>query len=147
MPIAFDEIEKEFANAVKSHPAFVGWKKKGKRMFWSPVGELQHGVELSRFKGSFENTQWIGVCSFVSYPAEKPSGYVPSDTWRDGRMFLRAYIVPGREMVAEPTFRSGAVVKLCDIDDLNTWAAALPTDFGTLVVPWLQQRTTINVQS
>jgi hypothetical protein len=142
MPIPFEEIEAAFVDAVKAYPAFVGWKKKGKRLFWHQAGEFHQGVELMRFKGSFEGLQWVGVCAFISYVhAEKPLGYVSDQTWKNGRVFLRSYIVPERQMVDEPTFKSGAVVKLREREELKRWSSGLSADFSHLLVPWLNHAT------
>ena len=140
MSVSFDDLEAAFVEAVKAHPAFVGWKKKGRRIFWRQVDQLHHGVELLRCKGSFEKVQLVGVCAFVSYVhPEKPLGYVPSETWKDGRMFMRAYIVPERQMVDEPTFASGAVIAVRIPEDVKRWASTLSTDFSQVLVPWVQR--------
>ncbi len=145
MSLDLDEIEKEFATAVRKHAPFANWRKKGKRIFWSQLGDMQLGVELIRFKASFEKNQLIGVCAFVSFPSpEKPPVYVSTDTWRDGRTYVRAYVVPGLKMVDEPTFISGAVISLRKPEDLYTLASNLSIDFDVHLFPWLTQRETLD---
>ena len=100
-----------------------------------------------RFKGSFEKLQWVGVCAFVSYAhPKKPPGYAPAEKWKDGRMFVRAYVVPERQMVSEPTFASGAVIALREPEDVTLWASKLPNDFGRILMPWVNL-TASNVPS
>ncbi|WP_445229196.1 hypothetical protein [Duganella rhizosphaerae] len=146
MSLDLDEIEKEFAIAVKKHTPFANWKKKGKRIFWSQIDEIQLGVELTRFKASFEKNQLIGVCAFVSFPCpEKPPGYVSTDTWRDGRAYVRAYVVPGLKMVDEPTFISGAVISLRRPEDLYALTSNLSIDFDVHIFPWLERQSKLKI--
>jgi len=146
MSLNLEEIEKEFAIAVKSHAPFANWRKKGRRIFWSQLGEIQLGVELIRFKASFEKNQQIGVCAFVSFPCpEKPPGYVSVDTWRDGRRYVRAYVVPGLKMVDEPTFISGAVISLRKPEDLYALVSNISTDFDAHLLPWLERQSQLKL--
>jgi len=146
MSLDLDEIEKEFARTVKAHPHFANWKRKGKRIFWNQQDEIQLGVELIRFKASFEENQQIAVCAFISFPClEKPSGYVGIDSWRDGRKYVRAYIVPGVKMVDNPTFISGAIISLREPEDLYALASNLSADFDAHLLPWLELQRKLKI--
>lgn len=139
MALDWDELERGVAGVLRQHPGFAGWRKPSKRMLRETLGDLQRGVELIRYKASFENHQMIGIGAFVSFPTEEPSWPVPPEVWRKGRLFRRAYLVPGTGMVDEDTLGSGAVIALHDADELAAFLAALPADLDDHVEPWLDR--------
>ncbi|MGH8815385.1 MAG: hypothetical protein ACREX5_02250 [Achromobacter pestifer] len=150
MPIEFDVIEKGFMETVHSHPAFVGWKKRRKRSLWQALGDVSQGVELIRHKASFDNMQWVSLGLFVSVPYERhwpESIDVLSDIWDKGRLYRRAYLIPGRGLTEDPTLGSGAVIKISSPEDLADWLAAMPADIEQFAAPWLQRYQTLEEAS
>ncbi|MDQ8035432.1 MAG: hypothetical protein REJ50_25795 [Bordetella sp.] len=148
MPIDFAPIEDGFMNLVRAHPAFAGWRKKRKRSLWRSVGEVEQAIELIRYKDSFENRQLVSIGLSVSVPCEREwPVYVPPDVWHKGRLYRRAFLVPGQGLVPEDAFASGAPVALCEPADLAGWLATLPADIERHVAPWFSQYDTLETAS
>src|SRR6478609_6306675 len=90
MPIDFEPIENSFMETLRPHPAFAGWRKKRKRCLWRKVGDVEQGVELIRYKDSFENRQRVSLGLYVSVPYEREwPVYVPTEIWDKGRLYRR----------------------------------------------------------
>ena len=148
MPIDFDLIEKGFMEVLRSQPAFTGWKKKRKRCLWRALGDVEQGVELIRYKASFENTQWVSLAVHVSVPCEREwPVYVPTEIWDKGRLYRRAYLVSGQGLANEPTFASGALLAITSPEELATWLGMLPGDIDKHVVSWFKQYETLEAAS
>lgn len=148
MPIEFDPIESGFMEVFRPHPAFSGWRKKRKRCLWRAVGDVEQGVELVRYKDSFENRQHVSVSLYVSVPCEREwPVYVPAEVWHKGRLYRRAYLVPGESLVSEPTLGSGATIALTSPEDLAAWLATLPADIDKYIAPWFAQYQTLEAAS
>lgn len=144
MPIALADLEQGVMELLRAQPAFAGWKKKGKRCLQQAYGELQQGVELIRYKDAFENAQRVSLGVYVSFPYEKEwPVYVPPDIWNKGRLYRRAYLKPGEGLVQEPTLGSGAVLEICNAEDLAKWLSTLPADTENHLAPWLQRYQTL----
>jgi len=81
---------------------------------------------------------------YVSVPCEREwPVYVPAEIWDKGRLYRRAYLVPGHGLVDEPTFASGASVAVATPEDLAAWLAALPDDIDAHVASWFKQYETL----
>jgi len=144
MPIALTDLEQGVMALLRTQPAFAGWKKKGKRCLWRACGELQQGVELIRYKGSFDNAQHVSLGVYVSFPYEKEwPVYVPAEVWNKGRMYRRAYLKPGEALVQEPTLGSGAVLTISDEQDMEDWLSTLAADVENHLAPWFQRYGTL----
>ena len=105
---------------------------------------MEQGVELIRYKASFDNRQWVSLGLYVSVPCEREwPVYVPAEIWDKGRLYRRAYLVPGHGLVDEPTFASGASVAVATPEDLAAWLAALPDDIDAHVASWFKQYETL----
>ncbi|MFY1914023.1 hypothetical protein ACOTB6_20850 [Achromobacter xylosoxidans] len=97
MPIAFDPIELGFMETLRAQPAFAGWRKRRKRCLWRALGDVEQGVELLRYRESFENRQLVSLGLYVSVPCEREwPVYVPPEVWSKGRLYRRACLVPGQ---------------------------------------------------
>lgn len=146
MPIEFEPIESGFMQILRAQPALTvraGWKKKRKRCLWRALGEVEQGIELVRHQTSFENRQLVSLGLYVSVPCEREwPVYVPAEVWDKGRLYRRAYLVPGQGLVDEPSFASGAPVALTSPEDLAQWLATLPADVDAHVLPWFKQYET-----
>ncbi|MFC0258581.1 hypothetical protein CEY09_16055 [Achromobacter marplatensis] len=148
MPIEFEQIESVFMDTLRAHSAFAGWKKKRKRCLWRALGDVQQGVELIRYKASFDNRQLVSVGLYVSVPCEREwPVYVPTEIWDKGRLYRRAYLVPGQGLVDEPTFASGASIAIASAEALAAWLATLPADIDAHVTPWFKQYETLEAAS
>ncbi|MGV2866561.1 hypothetical protein [Achromobacter sp. AGC39] len=144
MPLDFALIEDGFMDVLRPLPAFAGWRKKRKRCLWHMVGEVEQGLTLNRYKDSFENRQLVSLGVYVSVPHDGGwPVYVPPEVWDKGRLYRRAYLVPGKGLVSEDTFASGAPVALCEPDDLRVWLDALPDNIERYVAPWFGQYQTL----
>lgn len=144
MPIALSELEQGVMGLLRAQPVFAGWKKKGKRCLWRACGELQQGVELILYKGSFDNAQHVSLGVYVSFPYEKEwPVYVPADIWNKGRLYRRAYLKPQAGLIQEPTLGSGAVLKISHEQDLEIWLSTLATDVENHLAPWFQRYQTL----
>ncbi|MGS1010916.1 hypothetical protein [Achromobacter anxifer] len=144
MPIALAELEQGVMGMLRAQPAFAGWKKKGKRCLWRACGELQQGVELIRYKGSFDNAQHVSLGVYVSFPYEKEwPVYVPAEIWNKGRLYRRAYLKPRAGLIQEPTLGSGAVLKVSDQQDMEELLSTLAADVENHLSPWFQRYETL----
>lgn len=144
MPIALSELEQGVMGLLRAQPVFAGWKKKGKRCLWRACGELQQGVELILYKGSFDNAQHVSLGVYVSFPYEKEwPVYVPAEIWNKGRLYRRAYLKPQAGLIQEPTLGSGAVLKISDEQDLEIWLSTLATDVENHLAPWFRRYQTL----
>lgn len=143
MPINFQPIEDGFMDLVRPHPAFAGWRKR-KRCLWRTINEVEQGLVLNRYKDSFENRQLVSIGVYVSIPHKGDwPVYVPTEVWDKGRLYRRAYLVPGQGLVPEDTFASGAPVALCEHEELPAWLATLPDDIDQHIAPWFKQFETL----
>jgi len=143
MPIDFEPIENGFMETLRPHPAFAGWRKKRKRCLWRKVGDVEQGVELIRYKDSFENRQRVSLGLYVSVPDEREwPVYVPTEIWHKGRLYRRAYLVPNQGLVDDNSFASGALIALSSEEELAAWLATLAADIGPHVAPWFKQYET-----
>ncbi|CAB3696772.1 MULTISPECIES: hypothetical protein [Achromobacter] len=149
MPIDFEPIEQAFMQTLRAQPAFAGWKKRRKRCLWRALADgVEQGVELLRYRDSFENRQLVSLGLYVSVPCEREwPVYVPPDVWDKGRLYRRACLAPGQGLVGEATLGSGAVIELCSPDDLARWLAVLPADIERYVGPWFSQYDTLATAS
>lgn len=149
MPIDFEPIEQAFMQTLRAQPAFAGWKTRRKRCLWRALADgVEQGVELLRYRDSFENRQLVSLGLYVSVPCEREwPVYVPAEVWNKGRLYRRACLVPGQGLVAEATLGSGAVVELCSPADLARWLATLPADIDRHVGPWFKQYDTLAAAS
>lgn len=144
MSIALADLEQGVMELLRAQPAFAGWKKKGKRCLWRACGELQQGVELIRYKGSFEDAQHVSLGVYVSFPYEKEwPVYVPAEVWNKGRMYRRAYLKPGETLAHEPTLGSGAVLTIRDEQNMKDWLTTLAADAENQLAPWFQRYQTL----
>jgi hypothetical protein len=146
MPIDLKTIERQFFDVVRPHPAFAGWKKKA-RTLTGPASDTQLGIELIRFRNSFENAQLIAVAAFCSIPFPiRPdrTHLAAHDDWAKDRLFWRTYLMPETGMTAQPTFGSGAVVFLHDESEALAWSTSLADDIDAFVLPWLDTCTSVD---
>lgn len=144
MPIALADLEQGVMELLRAQPAFAGWKKKGKRCLWRAYGELQQGVELIRYKGSFDDAQHVSLGVYVSFPYEKEwPVYVPAEVWNKGRLYRRAYLKPREGLIQDPTLGSGAVFKISSAQDLKDWLSTLAADVENHLAPWFQRYQTL----
>lgn len=148
MPLDFSLIEDGFIDTLRPQPAFAGWRKKRKRCLWRALGEVEQGVELVRYHASFENRQLVSLGLYVSVPCEREwPVHVPPEVWHKGRLYRRAYMVPGQGLVDEPTFASGASIALCSPVDLSAWLETLPADIEQYAAPWFTHYETLDAAS
>ncbi len=62
----------------------------------------------------------------------------PTDVWDKGRLYRRAYLVPGQGL-SEDTFASGAPVSCANPKSPPAWLATLPDDIDQHIAPWFKQ--------
>lgn len=145
MPIDMADIETGVMGVLRAAPAFAGWKKKGKRVLWRALdGDLHQAVELVRYKAAFENRQLISIGVLVSFPYEREwPVYVPEEVWHKGRLYRRAYLVPGQEAIEHPRGDSGHVLVFTNPDEFQQWLPTLPAEIDAHLAPWLDRYATL----
>ncbi|MCZ8406430.1 hypothetical protein O9649_01400 [Achromobacter dolens] len=149
MPIDFEPIEREFMQTLRAQAAFAGWKTRRKRCLWRALADgVEQGVELLRYRASFENRQLVSLGIYASVPCEREwPVYMPPEVWHKGRLYRRACLVPGQGLVDEATLGSGAVIELSSPADLADWLATVPADIERHVAPWFERHDTLATAS
>jgi hypothetical protein len=144
MTVSTDRLGPAFLGAIKLNPFFKDWRKKGTRAMESSSEPIHRGVGLVLFKGSFERAQHVGIAADVSVATDiKPilerTGTGDS---KGGRFHYAAYL-SSQNGIGEPTFKRGAIWTLMTLEDLEKMIADLHTLIDTHLIPWFQDRSTV----
>lgn len=144
MTVSADRLGPAFLGAIKVNPFFKGWRKKGTRAMESVSEPIRRGIELVLFKGSFERAQHVGIAAHVSVATDiKPiSERTGTGDSKGGRFHYTAYLSSQNGM-GQPTSKRGAIWTLMALEDVEKMIADLHTLIDTHLIPWFQDRSTV----
>lgn len=142
MPVETKSITTMFRELVRSHPHFRHWKKEGVRTFWHRGGQIHTGIELTLFKGSFDNRQLCGLAVSLAYPMRiAPIVQGCGATTKGNRFVVTTYVSPTVGM-GEPTLGSDRIFVIKEPNDLDTYRSSLSRMLSNVVIPWLEETST-----